>query len=1295
MHDDPTSHHDRSESDQVIDSIVDDFVEQALGDGVPDIDAACARYPAFADRIRQAAASLKLLADQHSHLDGKVDSSNLRDQFSNALGRTSQNVVDPTLASSSIKVAEKDPNFGDKYRLREELGEGGFGVVYVAEQLKPVRRKVAIKVVKPGMDSKEVLARFDAERQALAMMDHPNVAKVLDGGMSEDGRPYFVMELIRGIPITAFCNSQKLSILERLEIFRDTCLAVQHAHMKGIIHRDIKPSNVLVTMRDETPVAKVIDFGVAKALHSQLTDATVYTAFGQMIGTPIYMSPEQIQLSEQDVDTRSDIYSLGVLLYELITGDTPFTRQALMEKGIQQFREMVCDTEPPRPSHHLSTVRASDDATLVDQRRYESREMKRISGELDWIVLKSLEKNRSRRYQSCAEFAKDIDRYLTGEPVEACPPTLGYKLSKFARQNRVILTTATLVFVLLSLGIATTGWQAYRATKAEASALSESNRKSEALSDLDEALAKSKAETKEKERALEAESRLRKKSDSLGEFLTSVFKAPGKEQQGRSMKAVDLLNKSRDELLANEELEDLTKASLFGALSESYSNLNLYQEGLRCAEISMEHLKKGNASALELAEGNLLLGNSLDMADRNLQQAIDLVRDAIGTFEDSLGATDERTLRAKVDLSSMLAVQERYPEAKELADEAAGLAAPNSDLFIFAKFAQLQLAGNQRKSSRCIELCNELLEHPRLNTRMRINTMQEKVQALSEAGQLVEAVTQAMELKNLAFKEFGESHLYSNTLSILGYVQMRNKDYAAATESNRKAWQMRSQLLGPTDIQTLQSQLFYGVALKRIGNKEEAGKIYKQNLEGWWQRLDEIDDGFEDVVRVAGLVSESLAYEEARRLLQETSEKIRSAKGDNSKSRENANCRIQLMLANMSWSNGDYEEAEGYFQSSFDDASASGNVMHQLACCRECLVACLEHDSRIALRWARQLGEVHRKLGAKDGAWKQIDKSFVHGVFRLAGENTDAIQDYFAETKSTPSGIPVLLPVGNPYPIANGLRDAGLLAEALGVYSKCPLFENKNVSLLIPAQISQAQLLLINNQPKDALAIVEELEEKLSAEYVGFAEQFGGQVTLLKALALSEVGRFNEALAELEPGANKMLLVRKALILSEQGNAGELQHFIENELAPTVSENEILLSSSLALFRAQACLLEGMPVDRVALYEAIGQASGREGLAFWWRAFGESLLGRQAMVDGELDTATSHLSKAGELWCSKGVRLIRPNFFPTSVPRESMLLLIKTLRSEGQTERAARWELILKAFQSSPLDDLFDTKTQE
>ncbi|QDV25788.1 protein kinase domain-containing protein [Aureliella helgolandensis] len=443
-------------AERIIDSIIDDFVEQVLANGRPDIEDACARYPEYADRIRSAAASLELLADNHGGLDGPSASDGLRNKISSELRRQNAPQLDPTLKSGqepSIAYAKvRIP--GERYRIREILGEGGFGVVYVAEQIEPVRRKVAIKVVKPGMGSKEVLARFEAERQALAMMDHPNVAKVLDGGATEDGRPYFVMELIRGIPITTFCTSQRMPMASRLKIFRDTCMAVQHAHIKGIIHRDIKPSNVLVTIRDDQPIAKVIDFGVAKALHSQLTDATIYTAFGQMIGTPLYMSPEQIQLSEQDVDTRSDIYSLGVLLYELLTGETPFTRETLAEKGIQEFRALVCESEPPRPSFRVSTLRASDDPTVVDQRRYETRELKLISGELDWVVLKALAKDRRRRYQFASEFAEDIDRFLAGSSVLACPPTLRYRMSKAIRRHRIAFAmTAAALMALLTISI--------------------------------------------------------------------------------------------------------------------------------------------------------------------------------------------------------------------------------------------------------------------------------------------------------------------------------------------------------------------------------------------------------------------------------------------------------------------------------------------------------------------------------------------------------------------------------------------------------------------------------------------------------------------------------------------------------------------------------------------------------------------------------------------------------------------------------------------------------------------------
>lgn len=468
----PKPSHSGQPSQQLVDSIIDGFIDDAIAKGKPDIEAACARHPEYADQIQLAAKSLKLLvamkaqdsADQTSHLRLSIESQ--------LQSKSSQR------PSNATQCSEKKPDIpnevvipGNRYRIRELLGEGGFGVVYVAEQLEPVRRKVAIKVVKPGMDSKEVLARFEGERQALAMMDHPNIAKVLDGGATQDGRPYFVMELIRGIAITDFCDHEKMQLTQRLKLFRDVCLAVQHAHIKGIIHRDIKPSNVLVTMNDDVPAVKVIDFGVAKALHCRLADDTIYTAFGQMVGTPLYMSPEQIQLSELDVDTRSDVYSLGVLLFELITGETPFTKKYLVTNGIHAFRQIVCETEPPRPSYRLSTLRASNDPTVVDQRRYDGRDLKCLSGELDWIVMKALEKNRQKRYQSCWDFAADLDNLLRGDAVQAKPPTWLYRLSKVARKHKLSLAAGSAILATLLIGFWATYSQMRRAVTAEKEAL--------------------------------------------------------------------------------------------------------------------------------------------------------------------------------------------------------------------------------------------------------------------------------------------------------------------------------------------------------------------------------------------------------------------------------------------------------------------------------------------------------------------------------------------------------------------------------------------------------------------------------------------------------------------------------------------------------------------------------------------------------------------------------------------------------------------------------------------------------
>ena len=355
------------------------------------------------------------------------------------------------------------------YKLLQKLGEGGMGAVYEAEQERPVRRRVALKVIKPGMDSQQVVARFEAERQALALMDHANIARVLDAGATDSGRPYFVMELVHGIPLTRYCDENKLMPRARLELFIAVCHAIQHAHQKGIIHRDIKPSNVLVTLYDGKPVPKVIDFGIAKAIERPLTERTMFTQHGSIIGTLEYMAPEQADLSALGVDTRSDIYSLGVMLYELLTGTTPLQRQQVRELAYVELVRMIKEDEPPKPSTRLN--QSGETLTAISAKRsMEPGPLRKVvEGELDWIVMKCLEKDRTRRYETANGLARDIERFLHDEPVSACPPSSSYRLRKFARKHRTGLATAALAVVLLLAGLVASTWQAVRATRAEES----------------------------------------------------------------------------------------------------------------------------------------------------------------------------------------------------------------------------------------------------------------------------------------------------------------------------------------------------------------------------------------------------------------------------------------------------------------------------------------------------------------------------------------------------------------------------------------------------------------------------------------------------------------------------------------------------------------------------------------------------------------------------------------------------------------------------------------------------------
>jgi serine/threonine protein kinase/Flp pilus assembly protein TadD len=514
-------------------------------------------------------------------------------------------------------------------KLLEQIGEGGFGVVFMAEQQHPVRRKVALKVLKPGMDTRQVIARFEAERQALALMDHPNIAHVFDGGETAGGRPYFIMELVKGIPITEYCDQAHLTPRERLELFLPICHAMQHAHQKGIIHRDLKPSNVLVTLHDGIPVPKIIDFGISKALGQQLTDKTLYTGFAQMVGTPLYMSPEQAALSGLDVDTRSDIYALGVLLYELLTGTTPFDKERLHQAGYDELRRIIREEEPPKPSTRMSTLgQAATTASL--QRKSDPKRLSQLfRGELDWIVMKCLEKDRNRRYETANALALDIQRYLHDEAVQACPPSPWYRFRKFARRNKAVLGTVALVSAILIVAVVLLTLSNLRIND-------EKSQKDEALQ---QALANEKTADAERRRAQE---NLIKACEAVDQMLTRVAEeqlayVPQMEQvrrklleDARTFYDGFLKNNTTDPAL---RLESGKAQRRLGDIHHMFRDSAKAEKAYRCAITIFREITAGQASneaeyQHEVAVTYIGLGEVLQRAGRGEEAELLLRRAA-------------------------------------------------------------------------------------------------------------------------------------------------------------------------------------------------------------------------------------------------------------------------------------------------------------------------------------------------------------------------------------------------------------------------------------------------------------------------------------------------------------------------------------------------------------------------------------------------------------------------------------------------------------------------------------------
>ncbi len=727
-------------------------------------------------------------------------------------------------------VATADPPPGGErpgtvigpYKLLEQIGEGGMGAVWMAQQTEPVKRLVAVKLIKAGMDSRQVIARFEAERQALALMDHPHIARVLDAGTTGAGRPYFVMDLVKGVPITRYCDEHHLTPRQRLELFIPVCQAIQHAHQKGIIHRDLKPSNVLVALYDGKAVPKVIDFGVAKAAGQPLTEKTLVTGFGALVGTLEYMSPEQAEINQLDIDTRSDIYALGVLLYELLAGSPPFSRKDLQKAGMLEMLRVIREQEPPKPSMRLST--ADGLPTLAANRGTEPARLTRlVRGELDWIVMKALEKDRGRRYETANGFALDLQRYLADEPVEASPPSRLYRLRKFARRNRNLIGMVASVVLLLAAGTGVSIWQALRAHEAARQSRQAQDR-----------------EAKQAQQAEKSEARARA---VLKFFQDKVLAAPRpKGQEGGLHKDATIreaLDRAEPEIARAFADQPLVEASIRNTLGVSYWYLGALDLAQRQQERALA-LRRQELGPDDPDTIGILNDLGIILHSRGkYPEAQKLFAEAWEGKCRTLGREDPVTLRSANNLSAIMAEQGLFEEALPLAEETWDIRkrveGPNS---VFTLRSAYNVAIMRRHLGRADE-ARALLEQTLQTLQTAFSPdHQDSLRVMDYLGELLLEQGQAHEAEGLFAKALqAQRHVLGETsdetlltLADLADALRAQGRLGEASKLAEEADGLHRRTLGADHPQALAARTILADVYRDQGRFAKAGKAYEETL---------------------------------------------------------------------------------------------------------------------------------------------------------------------------------------------------------------------------------------------------------------------------------------------------------------------------------------------------------------------------------------------------------------------------------------------------------------------------------